>query len=95
MAIYKLSPNAEEDLYRIWLYGVHKFGVNQADKYYHAFFQQFDLIAQDPLIYPAVDYIKKGYRRGVSGVDSIYYRINGDIVEIIAIIGRQDVYSKL
>lgn len=95
MAIYKLSSGAEVDLYRIWLYGVHTFGVNKADKYYHAFFHQFDLIAQDPLIYPAVDYIKKGYRRGVSGVDSIYYRINGDIVEIMAIIGRQDFYSKL
>jgi toxin ParE1/3/4 len=95
MATYKLSPDAEDDLYRIWVYGAHNFGVAQADKYYKAFFLQFDLIAQDPLIYPAVDYIKEGYRRGVSGVDSIYYRINGDIVEIMAIIGRQDAYSKL
>ena len=95
MATYKLSPDAEDDLYRIWVYGAHKFGVAQADRYYKAFFLQFDLISQDPLIYPAVDYIKKGYRRCVSGVDSIYYRINGDIVEIMAIIGRQDAYSKL
>jgi len=53
------------------------------------------LIAKDPFLFPSVDYIKKGYRRGVSGVDSIYYRINGDIIEIMAIIGRQDAYSKL
>lgn len=95
MATYKLSPDAEDDLFRIWVYGSKKFGIAQADKYYKAFFHQFDLIAKDPFLFPSVDYIKKGYRRGVSGVDSIYYRINGDIIEIMAIIGRQDAYSKL
>jgi len=79
MATYKLSPDAEDDLFRIWVYGSKKFGIAQADKYYKAFFHQFDLIAKDQFLFPSVDYIKKGYRRGVSGVDSIYYRINGDI----------------
>ncbi|PCJ98704.1 MAG: plasmid stabilization protein [Flavobacteriaceae bacterium] len=95
MATYRLSPDAEDDLYRIWLYGVRKFGVPQADKYYEAFFLQFDLIAKDPLLFQSVDYIKKGYRRGVSGSESIYYRIDGNNVEIMAIVGRQDVNIKL
>ena len=95
MATYKLSPDAEDDLYRIWVYGAKKFGIAQADKYYEAFFHQFDLISKDPFLFPSVDYIKKGYRRGISGVDCIYYRINGDIVEIMAIVGQQDVNSKL
>lgn len=38
MGNYKLSPQAEEDLYHIWLYGVHRFGEAQVDKYYFAFF---------------------------------------------------------
>jgi len=42
------------------------------------------------LIFEAVDYIKTGYRRAVCGVDSIYYKITDDIVEIMAIVGRQD-----
>lgn len=95
MATYRLSPDAEDDLYRIWVYGAKRFGLDQADRYYQAFFHQFDIIAKDPFLFPSVDYIKKGYRKGVSGVDSIYYRINGDIIEIMAIVGRQDVYSKL
>jgi len=95
MVNYRLSPDAEDDLYRIWLYGARKFGVAQADKYYQAFFHQFEAIAKDPFLYPSVDHIRKGYRRGVSGVDSIYYRINDDVMEIMAIIGRQDVYTKL
>lgn len=65
MAIYKLSPDAEDDLYRIWVYGAKKFGIIQADKYYNAFFHQFDLIAKDPFLFPSVDHIKSGYLRGV------------------------------
>jgi len=95
MATYKLSPEAEDDLYRIWLYGVKNFGLEQADKYFAAFFYQFGLIAKDPLLFQSVDHIREGYRRAVSGVDSIYYRVIGDVVEVMAIIGRQDIQSKL
>jgi len=35
------------------------------------------------------------FRRCVCGSDSIYYRLNNDIVEIMAIIGRQDVNNIL
>jgi len=42
-----------------------------------------------------VDAIKKEYRRCVCGVDSIYYKINENIVEIMAIVGRQDLHEKL
>jgi toxin ParE1/3/4 len=41
-------------------------------------------------MYQAVEFIRKGYRRSVCGVDSIYYRIEGDTVEIMNILGRQD-----
>ena len=88
MAKYRLSNEAKEDLIRIHHYGVEKFGIAQADKY-------FDIIAQRPFSFESVDYIKKGYKRCVCGSDSIYYRLNSDIVEIMAIIGRQDVNNIL
>jgi len=92
---YKLSPDAEDDLYRIWVYGAQKFGIAQADKYYKAFFHQFNIIAKDPFLFPSVDHIRKGYGQGVSGVDSIYYKIVDEMVVIMAIVGRQDVGGKL
>ncbi|MDP4228197.1 MAG: type II toxin-antitoxin system RelE/ParE family toxin, partial [Bacteroidota bacterium] len=91
MAKYRLSNEAKEDLIRIHHYGVEKSGISQADKYFELFFEYFDLIAQRPFSFESVDYIKKGYRRCVCGSDSIYFRLNNDIVEIMAIIGRQDV----
>ena len=95
MANYKLSPEAADDLSRIWRYGARKFGVKQADIYYQTFFDHFEIIANDPYLFPSVDYIQKGYRRCVSGVDSIYYRINNETIEIMSIIGRQDIAEKL
>ncbi len=95
MAKYRLSNEAKEDLIRIHHFGVEKFGVSQADKYYDTFFEYFDIIAERPYSFVSVDYIKKGYRRCVCGSDSIYYRLNNDIVEIMAIIGRQDVNNIL
>ena len=87
---YKLSNVAKQDLIRIHQFGVKNFGESQADKYFEAFFVNFELIAERPLAFESVDYIKQGYRRCVCGVDSIYFRVNGEIVEIMAIIGRQD-----
>jgi toxin ParE1/3/4 len=90
MVKYRLSEEAKEDLIRIHHYGVDKFGVVQADKYFDSFFECFDIIAQRPFSFESVDYIKLEYRRCVCGSDSIFYKINNGIVEIMAIIGRQD-----
>ena len=91
MGNYRLSDNAEADLYRIWLYGLERWGLEQANTYYDAFMQHFAELADNPLLHPVVDDIRQGYRRSVCGSDSVYYRIEGQTVEIMAIIGRQDV----
>jgi len=90
MSKYILSNAAKEDLIRIHHYGVKKFGIKQADKYFNSFFDNFEIIAERPLSFESVDFIKPGYRRCVCGVDSIYFRKENDFVEIMAIIGRQD-----
>lgn len=95
MAKYRLSNDAKTDLIRIHHYGVKRFGTHQADKYFESFFKYFDIIAERPFSFESVDYIKKGYRRCVCGVDSIYFKTNNGIVEIMTIVGRQDLNEKL
>lgn len=90
MAKYRLSNAAKEDLIRIHQFGVEKFGIIQADKYFDSFFDCFEIIAQRPFSFESVDYIRKGYRRCPCGSDTIYYRINENTVEIMAIVGMQD-----
>ncbi len=95
MASYRLSEVAKNDLIRIHHYGVKKFGMVQADKYFNSFFDCFDSITQRPFSFESVDYIKKGYRRCVCESDTVYYKINGYIVEIMAIVGKQDLNNIL
>jgi toxin ParE1/3/4 len=91
----RISNAAREDLIRIHHFGVEKFGIIQADKYFYLFFEYFEMIAQMPYSFESVDYIKEGYRKCPCGSDTIYYRINENIVEIMAIVGMQDLKNIL
>jgi toxin ParE1/3/4 len=97
MARYVLSQAAKEDLIRIHHYGVAKFGMLQADNYFFSLFDAFDRIAANPFAFEKVDFIKHNYRRCVAGADSIYFKLSPDqtTVEIITIIGRQDLHNAL
>ncbi|MGB1080220.1 MAG: type II toxin-antitoxin system RelE/ParE family toxin, partial [Flavobacteriaceae bacterium] len=67
--------------------------IEQGEAYFDAFFACFNTIAERPFSFESVDYIKTGYRRCVCGVDSIYFKVSLNVVEIIAILGRQDITS--
>ena len=95
MTKYRLSNEAKDDLIRIHRYGAKKFGMEQADKYFETFFEYFDIIAKRPYSFESVEYLKEGYRRCVCGSDSIYYKINNDTVDIMAIVGKQDLKNLL
>ena len=89
VATYKLSTQAKSDVQRIYFYGLERYGETQADRYFHALFEQFGAIAEAPYQFPAMDDVRLGYRRCVCGADSIYFRLQGNTVEIMANVGRQ------
>ena len=96
MGTYRLSQKAEEDIIRIYQYGVMRFGETQADQYYDAFFERFESIAKSPHLYPSADDIRQGYRKSVCGTDTIYYQIEETgTVEITRILGSQDIENAL
>jgi toxin ParE1/3/4 len=88
--VYSISEEAEEDILRIFFYGVGQFGVLQAEKYYHLLFEYFQNIADNPQSYERVDYIREGLRRCPCGSNSIYYLINLNGIRIVAVLGQQD-----
>ncbi len=90
MPKFRLTEEAKEDLRRIYEYGVVEFGVTHADEYFYSFFEAFDKISQSPMSYQSIDHIRIGYRRCPHRSDVIYYRINQDWVDIMAILGGQD-----
>ena len=90
MVGYKLTEDAKNDLRTIYRYGFEQFGEAQADLYFYALINHFEKIAENPYLYQAVDHIRKGYRRSVCGVESVFYRVVDDTVEIISILSHQD-----
>ncbi|MFT5349617.1 MAG: toxin ParE1/3/4 [Planctomycetota bacterium] len=88
MAKYYLSEAAIEDLISIAQYGDDQFGVAQSDQYREKFKRRFSVLAESPELFATVDHIRVGYRRSVCGVHSIYYRIEGQDVEIVRVLGR-------
>jgi toxin ParE1/3/4 len=87
---YKLSFEAEEDIIRIFEYGLGRFGLIQANKYYEMLFDCFNKIASNPFLFPVVLKYKNAERYCVCGVDTIYHNIKVDEIEIVTIIGRQN-----
>ena len=90
MGTYKLSREALADLARIYEHGLVQHGEQQADRYVATLFERFEQLVAHPLSYPAADDVREGYRRSVCGSDTIFYRLSGDDIEVMAIIGRQD-----
>ena len=88
---YKINLEAKEDLRNIYTYGCQKWGVEQADIYFNQLFVCFDKICQNPKQFPYVNEILEGYQRCACGVDSIYFRINGNGIEIMRVLGSQNI----
>lgn len=78
MSEYRLSEAAANDFEQLVEYGIDNFGFAKAKKYIDGLIAHFHDLAEHPLHYQAVDYIRENYRRSVHGKHSIYYIITSD-----------------
>ena len=67
MARYRLSNIAKEDLISIARWGDERHGIERSHQYRDDLKAHFMFLAENPLLYPAVDHIRSGYRRSVCG----------------------------
>ena len=88
-----LTIDAEEDIERIYEYGLGRFGLQQANKYYDMLFECFDKIASNPFLFPVVINYEDVERYCVCGVNTIFYNVDGYEIEIVTIVGRQDFFK--
>jgi Plasmid stabilization system protein len=90
-----LSVVADRHLSEIYEYGILQWGEQQADRYYDAILSHFELLCENPFLYAEIADIRPGYRRSVCGMHSIYYRVVSDYIEIMAVLGKQDMEKYL
>lgn len=85
-----ISEEADQDLELLYQEGIGKWGMAQADRYYDALLEHFDALCENPYLYRAVDEIREGYRRSVCGKHSVFYKVTGQKVEIMALVKYQN-----
>lgn len=94
MARFKLNDEALDDIENIFDYGIDTHGLEAAIIYIEGLTRRFAEIALHPLQSQAVDNIREGYRRNVYCSHSIYYRVDEGGVEIMAIVGKQNIETR-
>lgn len=95
MADYRLSATADDDLHRLYIYGVLNFGLEQTECYTAGLIEHFGTLSSAPLLYRAVDEIRTGYRRSVYHAHSVYYQVDDDEIEIVRVLGRENTETAL
>ena len=87
---YRISEKAVEDLENIWIYTLHKWSIEQADRYYNLIINEIEFIAKNFMTGKSMDHIKNGYRASIVKSHLIYYRKSqNNQVEIIRILHQK------
>jgi len=70
----RFTIRAEEDLYSIGVYTIHKWGIAQADRYLGQLEAYFNVLANNPGLGRTCDDIRPGLRRMEQGSHVVFYR---------------------
>jgi toxin ParE1/3/4 len=91
----RITKLADQDLNDLYSEGFTTWGEEQADRYYDGLLDRLEGICETPLMYPAVDDIREGYRRSVYEKHSIYFVVLDNVVEVRAVVKRQNIATRL
>jgi toxin ParE1/3/4 len=85
-AEYRLSPRAREDMGAIWLYSLHEWGAEQADRYIDDLTTAFVFLVGSPKAGTQCANIRAGYRKYPVIRHVVYYRETSNGIEIIRVL---------
>ena len=89
MAEFRLSPAAQADLDGIFDYSARQWGVAQAVQYVDDLQRVCAELAETPTQAFDFGHIRPGYRRGMAGSHSIYFRIEDYGIAVIRILHQR------
>jgi len=94
---YRISKQAIDDLNTIWVYTLHRWLKEQADRYYNLIIEEIKFIGANFMFGKSAEQTRKNYRVTKLKSHLIFYRkIDNDVVEIVRILHqRMDIKSRL
>ena len=91
-----VRPRARRDLKEIWLYTVQQWGTAQANQYLYALDREIQGLLKFPELGIPYDHIRPGYRSLQVKRHLVFYRRNGQRLEIVRVLhDAMDVKSHL
>ena len=81
-----IRPLARRDLKAIWVYTARQWGVAQADQYLYDIEREIQELLRFPELGASCDHIRAGYRRLQVKRHLIFYRRDGQRLEIIRVL---------
>jgi toxin ParE1/3/4 len=89
MATFQLSRRAEADLLRIGEFTLRKWGKSQAGRYLGELETCCQMLADNPALGRACDYVRPGLRRHEHGKHALFYRPGSDGILVSRILHQR------
>ncbi len=86
MVSYSLTREADLDLEEIYEYTIHKFGLEQADKYLLGLHDRFQILVQNPMLGRSADEVKAKLRRFEYQSHIVFYVSDIDKILVMRIL---------
>ena len=86
---YVLSPAARADLEQIWDYTCQRWDDDQAGEHVREIQRAIERVVDNPMIGRACDELRPGYRKHAVGSHTLYYRIVGDVIDVVRILHQR------
>lgn len=94
MAVYKLSSKAEIDLAEMYEFGIYKFGLSQAQKYFYSMHEAFEILADNiDLGRDASEFIA-GLKRFSYKAHTIFYLHTATGIFILRVLSQRMDYER-
>lgn len=88
------SPLAEDDLLDIWQYSYHKWGADKAVEYLMQLDAGMQGLTSNPMLGKSQDAVRRDYRSIQINRHVIYYRLQGDIIDIVRLLHERMIPTK-
>lgn len=94
---YRISKQAIDDLNDIWIYTLHNWSREQADRYYDLIIEEIEFVADNFMTGKSAEQTRKNYRVTKIKSHLIFYRkVDKGVVEIVRVLHqRMDIKKRL
>ncbi|GMN05162.1 type II toxin-antitoxin system RelE/ParE family toxin [Croceitalea sp. MTPC5] len=93
MGVYKLSGKAEIDLAEMYEFGIYKFGLTQAQKYFYDMQEAFEILAENGNLGRDASEFIEGLKRFSYKVHTIFYLQTSSGIFILRVLSHRMDYD--